>query len=79
MRIVYERCAGLDIHKKTVVACRITPGANGEWQIETRTFGTTTGELLRLADWLRAGGVTHVALESTGVYWRPAFNLLEAH
>jgi len=77
MQIVYERSAGLDVHKKTVVACRILPGATGEGQVEIRTFGTMTAELLRLADWLRAGGVTHVAMESTGVYWKPVFNLLE--
>lgn len=77
MQIVYERCAGLDVHKKTVVACRITPSANRAWQVEIRTFGTMTVELLQMADWLQAGGVTHVAMESTGVYWKPVFNLLE--
>ncbi len=77
MQVVYARCAGLDVHKKTVVACRILPGDNGAWQVEVRTFGTMTVELLQLADWLRAGGVTHVAMESTGVYWKPVFNLLE--
>lgn len=77
MRIVYQRCAGLDVHKKTVVACRIIPDDKGGWLIEVRTFGTTTIELLMLADWLRAGGVTHVAMESTGVYWKPVYNILE--
>lgn len=77
MRIVYERCAGLDVHKKTVVACRIIPDGQGGWQVEVRTFGTTTAELLMLADWLRAGCVTDVAMESTGVYWKPVFNILE--
>ncbi len=77
MQVVYERSAGLDVHKKTVVACRIIPGANGEWQVAVRTFGTMTAELLQLADWLRAGGVTHVAMESSGVYWKPVFNILE--
>ena len=77
MRIVYERCAGLDVHKKTVVACRITRAETGEWRIETRTFSTMTDDLLALADWLRAGGVSHVAMESTGVFWRPVFNILE--
>jgi transposase len=77
MQVVYERSAGLDVHKKTVVACRILPGAVGEGQVEIRTFGTMTAELLRLADWLRAGRVTHVAMESTGVYWKPVFNILE--
>lgn len=77
MQVVYERSAGLDVHKKTVVACRILAKATEEGQVEIRTFGTMTAELLRLADWLRAGGVTHVAMESTGVYWKPVFNLLE--
>jgi transposase len=78
MEIVYERCAGLDVHKRTVVACRIIRQVNGGWKQETRTFGTMTADLLALADWLRAGQVTHVALESTGVYWRPVYNILES-
>lgn len=77
MKVVYQRCAGLDVHKKTVVACRIMPDGKRGWQVEIRTFGTTTAELLQLADWLRAGGVTYVAMESTGVYWKPVFNILE--
>lgn len=77
MEVVYQRCAGLDVHKKNVVVCRIRLGTNNEWQTETRSFGTMTEDLLALADWLRVGGVTHVALESTGVYWKPVFNILE--
>jgi transposase len=77
MEVVYQRCAGLDVHKKSVVVCRITPGANNSWQMETRSFGTMTEDLLSLADWLRAGGVSHVAIESTGVYWKSVFNILE--
>ena len=77
MQVVYERCAGLDVHKKTVVACRVGPKAEGGWQEETRTFGTMTGDLLSLSDWLKAGGVSHVAMESTGVYWKPVHNILE--
>ncbi len=77
MKVIFERCAGLDVHKKTVVACRIIPGSNGEWQVEIRTFGTMTSELLSLADWLRAGGVSQVAMESTGVYWKPVYNIVE--
>jgi transposase len=69
---VYERCVGLDVHKKTVVACVLTPEGQ-----ETRTFGTMTAELLALADWLLASGCTHVAIESTGDYWKPVFNILE--
>jgi transposase len=78
MNILFERCAGLDVHKQTVVACRLVGGAAGPLQSDTRSFGTTTAELLRLSDWLSEGGVTHVGMESTGVYWRPVFNLLES-
>lgn len=78
MQVMYERCAGLDVHKKTVVACRLTPHAQGGWQKEIRTFGTFTEDLLTLSDWLRAGGVSDIAMESTGVYWKPIYNLLEA-
>lgn len=77
MKVIYERCAGLDVHKKMVMACRLIPSQNGEWQNEVRRFGTMTADLLALADWLRAGGVTHVAMESTGVFWRPVHNILE--
>ena len=73
MQVVHQRCCGLDVHKKTVVACIITPEGQA-----TRTFGTMTRELLALADWLGAKGVTHVAMESTGVFWKPVYNLLEA-
>ncbi|MHB8625344.1 MAG: IS110 family RNA-guided transposase [Aggregatilineales bacterium] len=78
MDVIYERCAGLDVHKQTVVACRIVHDVEGVWRTETRTFGTMTADLLALADWLGAAGVTHVAMESTGVYWRPVFNILES-
>jgi transposase len=80
MEIVYERCAGLDVHKRTVVACVLTPGAAGtvgEPQKQLRTFSTMTGDLLALGDWLAEQAVTHVALESTGSYWHPVWNLLE--
>lgn len=77
MEVVYERCAGLDVHKKSVVACRITPQEGKGWRKEVRSFGTMTGDLLTLADWLRAAGVTHIAMESTGVYWKPLYNVLE--
>lgn len=78
MRIVHERCAGLDVHKKTVVACRIVPSSEGGWETELRTFQTMTQDLLQLADWLSYAGITHVAIESTGVYWKPVYNILEA-
>src|SRR5215204_3799863 len=78
MDVVFERCCGLDIHKRTVVACLVVPGATGVPTKEVRSFGTMTDELLQLADWLLAAGCTHVAMESTGVYWKPVWNLLEA-
>lgn len=78
MQVVHSHCAGLDVHKKTVMACRIIPSSSGGWQREIRNFSTMTDALLLLADWLRAGGVTHVAMESTGVYWKPIYNILEA-
>jgi transposase len=77
MQVVYERCCGLDVHKATVVACRITPGADGQPTKAIRTFGTMTADLLALGDWLAEAGCTHVALESSGVYWKPLYNLLE--
>jgi len=72
LRVIYERCAGLDVHKKVVTACR----RDGEKQ-ETKNFGTTTPELLELVDWLSAWECTHVAMESTGEYWKPVYNILE--
>jgi transposase len=77
MDVVHERCAGLDVHQKTVVACRVTPGSGGQPQQEVRTFGTMTADLLALGDWLAEAGCTHVAMESTGVYWQPVWNVLE--
>ena len=77
MQVVYKRCAGLDVHKKSVVACRMAPRGNRPGK-EIKTFGTTTSELLALHDWLQEWGVTHVALESTGEYWRPVYNMLES-
>ncbi len=70
MEVVYERCCGLDVHKRTVVACLLTPGPGGRPTKAIRTFSTMTDELLQLADWLAAAGCTHVAMESTGVYVR---------
>ena len=79
MEVVYSHCAGLDVHKKTVVACCATPRPHGQPQFEIRTFGTMTQELLALTDWLSQHGVTHVALESTGEFWKPIYNILEAN
>lgn len=77
MEVVYERCAGLDVHKKDVVACRIVPEEGKGWRKEVKRFGTMTEDLLLLTDWLKAGQVSHVAMESTGVYWKPVYNILE--
>lgn len=77
MEVVYARCCGIDVHKQTVVACVIVPDANGQVQKEVRTFATMSGDLTAMARWLQASGVTHVAMESTGVYWKPVYNLLE--
>jgi len=77
MRIIYDNVTGMDVHKRTVVATTSVKQANGSWQEDRRTFGTMTGELLGLSDWLLGKGVTHVAMESTGEYWKPIFNILE--
>lgn len=72
MQKLYERCCGLDVHKKTVTACSITPEGK-----EIRTFGTMTEDVFALIEWIKSKGCTHVAMESTGVYWKPIYNLLE--
>jgi transposase len=77
MEPIYPCCAGLDVHKETVVACLRRIDSAGRAHKEVRTFGTMTRDLLALSDWMAAEGVTHVAMESTGVYWKPIFNILE--
>ena len=77
MQVVYERCAGLDVHKQTVVACVLTSSATGRARQEVQTFGTMTRDLEALRAWLAAAQVEQVALESTGVFWWPVFNILE--
>lgn len=72
MDVVHPFCAGLDVHKQSVVACVRTPAGQ-----QVRSFKTMTADVLVLADWLRQEGITHVAMESTGVYWKPIFNILE--
>jgi transposase len=79
MEPMYERCCGLDVHKKSIAACLIVPGPDGKPQQQVRTFSTMTEDILRLGDWLSEAGCRHVAMESTGVYWKPIFNLLEAN
>lgn len=77
MEVLIERCAGLDVHKDTVMACVRVPGEGGGRAQEVHEFGTTTTELLALRDWLAAHGVTVVGMESTGVYWKPVYYVLE--
>jgi transposase len=77
MEILYERCAGLDVHKKNVKACFACPGEGGKRKKETRTYLTMTHNLLEMRDWLKEQGCTHIAMEATGVYWKPIYNLLE--
>ncbi len=77
MQVVHSVCCGLDVHKRTVVACLLSV-AQGKSTKQLRTFGTTTGELRQLAAWLSEHGCRQAAIESTGVYWKPVFNILES-
>src|SRR5256712_3980916 len=78
MDVVHPKCAGLDVHQQTVVACaRVGSGKTVTHAV--RTFGSTTPELLALSDWLATHGCTHVAMESTGVYWKPVWHVLDGH
>jgi transposase len=78
MEEIYPCCAGLDVHKESVEACVRRINENGRWQQQTRHWGTMTRDLWAMADWMAAQGVTHVAMESTGVYWKPIYNILES-
>ena len=78
MEVLIDRCAGLDVHKKTVVACVRTPGTGRQKRmLEVRTFGTFEGQLVELREWLIECGVTSVAMEATGVYWKPVWHVLD--
>jgi transposase len=77
MEILIACCCGLDVHKKVILACILRVTKGGEVSKEIRKFGTMTQDLLELSDWLQAVGCTHVAMESTGVYWKPVYNILE--
>lgn len=79
MHVVNPNCAGIDVHKRDVKVCLITRDAQGHRRQEVRTYATTTVHLLEMHDWLQANGCTVVAMESTGVYWKPVFNLLEGN
>jgi transposase len=79
MEVVYPCCCGLDVHKASITACVLSVERGGRARKEKRRFGTFTVDLLALVDWLHACGVTHVAMEATGVYWKPVWNVLEGH
>lgn len=74
---LYKRCAGLDVHSETIVACALVGESEADMETETETFPTLTKDLFRLLKWLEEKGVTHIAMESTGVYWKPVYNILE--
>ena len=79
MDVIFTHCAGLDVQKKTVMARRVTPDPSGQHAdglMEVREFGTLTRDLLALSDWLDEIGITHVAMESTGEYWKPVYNIM---
>lgn len=77
MDAIVERACGLDVHQKTVVACALVGAAEKKPKKEVKTFGTTMSELAELREWLVERGVTHVGMESTGVYWKPVYAVLE--
>ncbi len=77
MQVIHERCCGRDVHHQTVVAGVLITAPDGAVQRRVRTFGTMTADLLALSDWLDGYGATQIAMESTGVYWRPVDNILE--
>ena len=77
MEVIHARCCGLDIHQRSVVACVLISGMEAEPARSIKTFGTMTADLLALSDWLTEQRITHVAMESTAVYWKPVWNLLE--
>src|ERR671935_2131515 len=79
IQVIHPCCCGLDVHKREVQACLLRSTPSGQVHQEQRTFSTMTDDLLALLDWLLATGCTHVAMESTGVYWKPLYNLLEGH
>jgi transposase len=79
MDVIYRSVCGLDVHKKTVVACRRRVQPGGKVEKEVKTFATTTAALLTLVTWMAEWQVSHAAMESTGVYWKPVWNILEGH
>src|SRR6266851_5926577 len=78
MRIVYKRCCGMDVHKNSVTACVLVIDEDGEFRKQSRYFSTMTRDLKEMATWLANLGVEAIAMEATGVYWKPVWNILEA-
>src|SRR5690606_32169887 len=76
MEILYSDCAGMDVHRESIVVCVLHTNEEGDVLSETRTFGTLTKQLFELLQWLESRTVTHVAMESTGIYWKPVYNIL---
>jgi transposase len=79
METLIQRCAGLDVHQESIVACVLVGEGTDNPEGETRTFPTMTRDLFELMNWLESKGVTHIAMESTGIYWRPVYNILEGY
>jgi transposase len=79
MEVLLQNCAGMDVHQETIVVCALNTDADGNVQSEVRTFGTLTKNLFELLKWLEAKTITHVAMESTGIYWKPVYNILEGY
>ena len=77
MEVLYPRCSGIDVHKRFLVACLSIVQANGQRHKELRRFSTMTNEILALKEWLKGSGCRQIAMESSGVYWKPVFHLLE--
>ena len=79
MEVLHLQCAGMDVHQETIVVCVLNTNEDGQVEKETRTFGTMTKHLFELLEWLESKSVTHIAMESTGVYWKPVYNILEGY
>ncbi len=79
MDVLIPNCAGMDVHRETIVVCALNTNDDGTIQSETRTFGTLTKNLFELLEWLESKSITHVAMESTGIYWKPVYNILEGY
>ena len=77
MQVIHHRCCGIDVHKKTVVVCVLLTQEDGTLQREIRTYATMTADLLMLRDWLESLSIEQIAMESTGVFWHPIYNILE--